>query len=275
MPRPPTQDELLQEIREALAALRLPEALAQLDLELAGGPPEAEPGGSRLEFIWRLLDAQVRARRERSLERRIRDARFPAHKTLDGFDFSFQPNLSRDRVLELATLDFVRRGQNLLIGGMSGTGKSHISIALGHLACVAGIRTLYTTSAHMLARLHAALPSQALIEALRPYLRAPLLIIDEVGLDRPERQTTRDAHLFYKVIAPRYEQQRATIITSNINWDAWGDYLGDDVATVAILDRLIHHGHLITIDGPSYRAAQHQRLNSTDSRLSTDSQVGD
>lgn len=258
-PKIPVDAELLTKIREALSALRLPEMVAQLDVELQAGPRQ---GDTRLSLLWRLLDVQIRAKRERAVERRTRASRLPARKTLDGFDFAFQPNLSRDRVLELATLDFVRRGQNLLIGGKSGTGKSHICIALGHLACVSGFRTLYTTSAAMLAKLHASLASHELDEALKPYLRAQLLIIDEVGLDRPERDTTRDAHLFYKVIAPRYEQQAATVITSNIEWDDWGTYLGDDVATVAILDRLVHHGHLLTIDGPSYRAAQHQKLNS-------------
>jgi DNA replication protein DnaC len=253
-----THDHLLDKIRGALKDLRLPEMLAQLDKELAAGPSDDD---TRLHFLWRLLDVQVRVRRERAVDRRIRDARFPAHKTLDGFHFSFQPDLNRDRVLELATLDFVRQGQNVLFGGMSGTGKSHLCIALGHLACLAGLRTLYTTSADLLATLHASLATGHLGEGLKPYLAAELLIIDEVGLDRPERDTSRDAHLFYKVIAPRYDKQRSTIITSNIDWDNWGHYLGDDVATVAILDRLVHHGHLVTINGPSWRAHEHQKLN--------------
>ena len=270
-PNHPTDAELLERIREALSRLRLPEMLEQLEAELQAGPADDD---TRLSLVWRLLDVQVRARQERAVERRIRASRLPARKSLDGFDFSFQPNLSRERVLELATLDFVRRGQNLLVGGMSGTGKSHLCIALGHLACVAGFRTLYTTSAAMLATLHASLASGALDEAIKPYLRAEILIIDEVGLDRPERETTRDAHLFYKVIAPRYDHQRASIITSNIDWEDWGGYLGDDVATVAILDRLVHHGHLLNIDGPSYRAAQHEKLNSAALHL-PDEQVGD
>lgn len=257
-PKIPVDLELLEKIREAIRSLRLNEMLAQLDAEIEAGPSDDD---TRLSLLWRLLDVQVRARRERAVERRIRESRLPARKTLDSFDFGFQPNLSRERVLELATLDFVRRGQNLLIAGMSGTGKSHISIALGHLACLAGLRTLYTTSAKMLATLHASLASRDLEDALKPYCRVELLIIDEVGLDRPERDTTRDAHLFYKVIASRYDRHASTIITSNVDWDQWGAYLGDDVSTVAILDRLIHHGHLLRIDGPSYRAAEHRKLN--------------
>ena len=163
--------------------------------------------------------------------------------------------------MTLATLDFVHRGQNLLLGGMSGTGKSHIAIAIGYLACAAGVRTRYSTSADMLANLSASLATGALSDALKPYIRPDLLIIDEVGLDRPERESLPDAQLFYRVIRPRYEAPRSTIITSNIAWDAWGTYLGDELASVAILDRLIHHGHLLTIEGPSYRAAEHSKLN--------------
>ena len=262
-----THDDLLNKIRDALRYLRLPETLEQLDKELETGPSK---GDTRLHFVWRLLDVQVRARKERAVDRRIRAARFPAHKTLDGFDFAFQPNLDRERVFELATLDFVRQGHNVLFAGMSGTGKSHLSIALGYLACLAGFRTLYTTSAEMLATLNASLAAAILAEALKSYLSAELLIIDEVGLDRPERDTTRDAHLFYKVIAPRYDRRRSTVITSNIDWENWGDYLGDDVATVAILDRLVHHGHLVTINGPSWRAHEHQKLNARETGSTTE-----
>jgi len=221
----------------------------------------ARAGQDPLVFLWRLLEPQLNHRRERAVERRIQAARFPASKSFDDFDFAFQPSLDRERIMALATLDFVHRGQNLLIGGMSGTGKSHIAIAIGHLACAAGIRTRYSTSADMLTALGSSLATGSLADAITPYTRPELLIIDEVGLDRPERAVLPDAQFFYKVIRPRYEAPRSTIITSNIAWDAWGSYLGDDLASVAILDRLIHHGHLLTIDGPSYRAAEHSKLN--------------
>jgi len=250
--------ELIDRIREALTELRLAEMMRQLEEELAAGPRQND---SRLEMLWRLLEPQLLLRRQRSVEYRIRMARFPAAKTLDNFDFAFQPELDRDRVLELATLDFVRRGQNLLVAGMSGTGKSHICIAQGHLACAAGFSTRYTTSADMLSDLQASLADATMAEALKPFVRPQLLIIDEVGLDRPERDATPDAQLFYRVIRPRHAAPRSTVITSNIDWEKWGEYLGDDIASVAILDRLIEHGHLLTIDGPSYRAEEHTKLN--------------
>ncbi len=249
-------DELLNLLRDALSELRLPVLAEQLDATVADGSDD-----NRLQWLWRLVEPQLITRRERAVERRVREAKFPSRKSLDNFDFAFQPDLDRDRVLELATLDFVRRGQNVLVAGMSGTGKSHICIALGYLACAAGIRTRYTTSADMLADMHASLATNSLAEAAKPYIRPQLLIIDEVGLDRPERDKGRDAQLFYKVVRPRHSDAKSTMITSNIDWDVWGEYLGDDVATVAILDRLIEHGHLLTIKGPSWRGEQHRKLN--------------
>lgn len=231
---------------------------AALEQEL-GEPPKQDE--SRLDFLWRLLEPQARERSERSVARRIREARFPATKSLDDFDFAFQEKLDRHRVEELATLAFIERGQNVLIGGMSGTGKSHIAISLGHLACARGLRVRYTTSAAMLTELYASLAGSTLALALKPYTRCDLLIVDEVGLDRPERDATRDAHLFYKVVSARYETQKSTVITSNIDWKDWGTYLGDDIASVAILDRLVHRGFALSIEGPSWRAAEHERLN--------------
>ena len=243
-----------------MTELRLPIAAAEFDAQLEQC---GHSGLSAVEFVWRLLEPQLLYRRQRAIERRIDAAKFPCKKSLDNFDWAFQPTLDRDRVMAWATLDFARRGQNLLIGGESGTGKSHIAIAIGYLACAAGIRTRYTSSADMLATLAASLAMGTLADALKPYVRPELLIVDEVGLDRPERDSQPDAQLFYKVIRPRYDAPLSTIITSNIDWDAWGTYLGDDLASVAILDRLVHHGHLLTINGPSYRAAQHSKLNSS------------
>lgn len=254
----PTPAELLEKIRAALAELQLRDMSAQLDLEL-----EDDQELHWLDRVLRLVEAQLHSRRERGIERRVKVARFPVTKTLDSFDFGFQTGVDKGQILSLATLDWLKRRQSILLGGMSGTGKSHIAVALGHLACVHGYSVRYTTSADMLTTLHLALTTQDLQQATRPFVRCDLLIIDEVGLDQPERQITKstDAGLFYKVMAARYAAARSCIVTTNISWDAWGQYLGDDVATAAILDRLVHHSHAITIDGPSWRAHQHSKLN--------------
>jgi DNA replication protein DnaC len=207
-PKDTTPTDRLQQIRDALDELRLADMKTQLERELAQGDSHW------LDRVGRLLEAQRRARRERAIERRIDEARFPAPKSLDNFDFDFQTGVDRDQILHLATLDWLARRESLLVAGMSGTGKSHIAIALGHLACVEGYRVRYTTSADMLTVLHLALATQDLQQATKPFVRCELLIIDEVGLDKPERQAykTHDASLFYKVVAARYQAGRSCLI---------------------------------------------------------------
>lgn len=251
-------DGLVARIREGLAALRLRHMEARLD-ELLADP---QPDVSRLEWLWSLLEPQVRLRLEARIERRIKEARLPERKTLESFDFAFQPKLDRDLVLELHTLAFLESGKNVLLAGMSGTGKSHIAKALAVAACVANRRVRYTTSAELLATLTTSLVDDTLNEALKPYVRPELLVIDEVGLEQVERAVASRAGLLQKVLLPRYNDGRdgrSTIITSNIPWDNWGDYLGDHLGATALLDRLLHHSHVIVIDGPSWRDHVHRQ----------------
>lgn len=223
--------------------------------ELLAGPREDL---SRPEWFWLLLEPQVRERLEGRIERRVRESRLPARKTLDAFDFDFQPDLDRDLVLELATLRFLDRGFNVLLAGMSGTGKSHIAMALAMAACAADRRVRYTTSEKMLGALNAALADESLETALKQYVKPDLLVIDEVGLEQVERTVASRAGLMQKVLLPRHER-RSTIVTSNIPWESWGEYLGDHLGAGALLDRLIHHSHVIVINGPSYRDHEHRK----------------
>jgi DNA replication protein DnaC len=248
-------DELLTHLHEALAVLGLGELRRALD-ETIDEPVKDE---SRLAWLWRLLEPQLRRRLESRADRRIREARLPVRKTFEAFNFGFQPKLDKDLVLELATLRFLAQGKNLLLAGMSGTGKSHIALALALLACAANRRVLYTTSADMLARLHMSLADDTLAQALKPYTRAELLVVDEVGLEQVERNEARRSGLMQKVLLPRYNHERSTIITSNIPWEGWGDYLGDHLGATALVDRLLHHSHVIVINGPSYRDWEHKQ----------------
>lgn len=259
---PPTPTDQLRQLREAFVELRLPNMLSQFEIELQDETPDRW-----LERLFRIVDAQLRGRRERAIERRIKAANFPAQHTLDDFNFKFQTGVDRDQIMQLATLDWLTKHNSILFSGMSGTGKSHLSIALGQLACVNGYSVRYTTSANMLSRLHIALATNNLQQHLGPLVRCDLLIIDEVGLDLAERKAYKadDASLFYRVIAARYEASRSCIITTNIEYDKWGLYLGDDVASAAILDRLAHHSYSINISGPSWRAKEHTRLNKSQS----------
>lgn len=220
---------------------------------------EPEPDQSRLDWLWSLVEPQINARLERRVERRIKESRLPVRNTFAEFNWDFQPGLDRDHILELATLRFLSEGKNLLLGGESGTGKSHIAKSLALLACMDNRRVRYTTSADMLADLNASLADNTLEEALKPYVRADLLILDEVGLEQVERKMASRSGLMQKVIFPRYNAKRSTVITSNIPWEAWADYLDDQFGATAILDRLLHHSHVISIKGPSYRDWVHQQ----------------
>ena len=248
-------DELLKFLHDGLGVLGLGELRRALDETLA------EPGkdDSRLGWLWRLVEPQLRHRVENRAERRVRESRLPVRKTFEAFNFPFQPKLDRDLVMELATLRFVAQGKNILLAGMSGTGKSHIAQALALVACAANRRVIYTTSADMLARLNMSLADDTLAKALKPYTRAELLVIDEVGLEQVERNAARRSGLMQKVLLPRYNAQRSTIVTSNIPWEAWGDYLDDHLGATALLDRLLHRSHVIVINGPSYRDWAHKQ----------------
>lgn len=252
---PPSDDQLLKTLIEGLEVLELLEVRLILEQSL-GAPAEAQ---TRLAWLWGLIEPQVRRRLEGRVERRFRQSHLPERKTLAAYDFAFQPTLDRDLCMELNTLRFIDKGRNILLAGMSGTGKSHIAKALGLAACTANRRVLYTTSADMLARLNASLADDTLVVALKPYIRAELLVLDEIGLEQVERKEASRSGLVQKVLLPRYNDNRSTIITSNIPWEAWADYLDDQLGATALLDRLIHRSHVIVINGPSWRDHEHRQ----------------
>jgi DNA replication protein DnaC len=255
LPKNTSERALLEQILQGLEILCLGEMRRAIEQALE----EPQPHQERLTWLWRLLEPQIKQRLEGRVERRIREARLPERKTFAAFDFAFQPSLDRDLVLELATLRFIDQGKNVLLAGMSGTGKSHIAQALALCACAANRRVLYTTSATMLARLNASLADGSLMRtAIKPYIRAELLVLDEVGLEQTERKEASRSGLMQKVLLPRYNEQRSTIVTSNIPWEAWAEYLDDHLGATAIIDRLLHRSHVIVINGPSYREWAHR-----------------
>lgn len=175
-------------------------------------------------------------------------------KTLEAFDWDFQPELDKALVLELARLDFVRRPDDIIITGKAGTGKSHILKAFGLRACQQGVRLRYARCVDLLDDLHAGLADGTYERRLKSWSRPPLLIIDDVGLGQVKKQPDEPtaAHTLYNLVDRRHGRA-STAITSNIRLSEWGRYLGDVPLTAAILDRLAMHAIRIDIDGPSYR----------------------
>lgn len=211
---------------------------------------------SHLNFLDLLLGQQAAARRDRSIERRVREAQFEERKLLETFDWKFNPQIDRLQIEELATGDFIRRQSNLLVVGQAGVGKSHLIQAIGMRACAAGYRVLYRTSAQLLTELNASRADKTLPIRLRRFQRPELLVIDEFAFDKVERlESAESAHLLYKVIAARH-RRRSTALLTNIDFDGWADYLGDAPLAMALLDRLVEGATIIKINGKSYRAAK-------------------
>jgi DNA replication protein DnaC len=250
---------LRDQILADFAALHVPLTPEAFDEALSRA---ARDGLSHLDFLQLLIGGQAAQRRERSIARRIRDACFREPRTLATFDWQFNAKaIDRARIEDLATGEFIRRQENLVLAGQSGVGKSHIVQALGQQACVLGWKVRYTTSAALLEDLRSSLADQTLPARIRHYARFDLLIIDEFGFDRLERQEApQAASLLYKVIDARNEQ-RSTALVTNIDFKDWSDYLGDPPLAMAILDRIVDGAIILRLTGRSYRAhrAQHDK----------------
>ena len=255
----PTPPVLRDQCLSHFKSLGIPITPEALDIILDRADKETL---SHLHFLDLLLGQQAAARRERSVEYRIREARFPERKTLETFDWKFNAQaIDRLQIEELASGDFIRRHSNLILVGQSGVGKSHIIQALGLRACALGHHVLYRTSSQLLADLTASLAVKTLPQRLRYYSRPGLLIIDEFGFDRIERiESPQAAHLLYKIIVARH-QRHSTALVTNIDFDGWADYLADGPLAMAFLDRLVEGAVILKIKGKSYRARAAKQKN--------------
>ncbi len=201
------------------------------------------------QFLYRLLSDEVERRDAATLQRRLRAAQFEQLKTLEQFDFSFNPQVPRGRIIELASCAFVERHQVVLFIGPAGTGKSHLAQALGHQACRVGYKVLFRSARQMLAELRAARADNSYVQCIDRLARVDLLIVDDVGLHPMHPPEPTD---LYEVIRARYERG-ATIMTSNRAIDEWYPLFGDPLLAGAALDRLLHHAQIIELQGDSYR----------------------
>ena len=242
---------LVERLRRPLAYLGLTHTSRSLDDLLAWASRERPGHTAWLEHV---LAAEVDHKSQARIARRIRTSGLVEHKTLEAFDWDFQPSLDKALVLELARLDFVQRRDDLVITGKSGTGKSHILKALGLRACVQGISLRYARCVDLLADLHAGLADNTYPLRLKAWARPELLVIDDVGLGQVRQRDDEPtaAHTLFNLIDRRHGKL-STAVTSNIDLREWGRYLGDATIAAGILDRLAMHAIRIDIDGPSYR----------------------
>lgn len=235
-----------------LKKLRLSGVLQSLELR---NREAVDDGLAHTEYLFRLLHDEVDRRESKQLTQRLRRANFEAMKSIEDFDFQFNPNVPKAKVLDLATCQFVERKANVVIVGKTGVGKSHLAQALGQRACRAGYSALYIAAHDMLTQLRASRADQSYDKKLARFASPDLLILDDLGL----RPLTGDEPLdLYEIIRSRYERG-AMVITSNRDTAEWYPLFGDSLLASAAMDRLLHHAHVLDIDGESYRNPKNGR----------------
>ncbi len=201
------------------------------------------------DFIEGLIEEEITFKTERSIKYKIKRAKFPLIKTLDGFDFSFQTTVSKEKLNELANLSFIDRKENVIFLGPPGVGKTHLAISLGVKACENKYTVMFLTASDLISQLTSSLADRTFQQELKRFAQYKLIIVDEIGY-LPIDQV--GANLFFQFITSRYEKS-SIIITSNKSFSNWGQIFADNVLATAILDRLLHHANIVNIKGESYR----------------------
>jgi DNA replication protein DnaC len=250
---PPTRRDRL---RAQLADLKMPGALEALDGVLTQVDSGAVGAAEALEQV---LGAQIGLRNNRRLQAAMRSSRLPAVKTLGDFDFSFQPSIRREQIEALHELGFVERKENVILLGPPGVGKTHLAISLAIAAAQYGRRVYYGTLADLIESLEEAKAAGRLTQRLKTLTHPALLVVDEIGY-LPISPT--GAMLFFQLMSRRYEHG-STVLTSNKPFEQWGEIFGDEVMAAALIDRLVHHCHIVNVRGNSYRMRQHRELGLT------------
>lgn len=207
---------------------------------------------SYLDFLQRLLEEEVIAKKERAAQMRLRKAKFPLTKTLEQFEFQHPTKIPQKRVTALFDLRFIENKHNVLFVGQPGVGKTHLALALGYHACQKGYMTLFSTAASVINTLNASLGDNSFMESMKKYLKPRLLIIDELGFLPIDK---RGSDLLFQVLSARYETG-SVLITTNRPPNEWAKTFNNDTTLAAALaDRILHHCEIVIIEGPSYRIA--------------------
>ncbi len=236
-------------LKHHLKQLKLPTFLAEYEKQ---AQECAQAGVDHVRYLLRLAELELIERERRMVDRRIRAAKFPVVKGLDSFDFTAIPSLNKMLVMELARGEYILRRENIIALGNSGTGKSHVALALGLAACQRGMSVGFTTAAGLVHQLMEARDEKRLLRLQSQLAAHKLLIVDELGYV-PLSPT--GAELLFEVFSQRYERG-STIVTSNLPFEEWTSVFGSERLTGALLDRLTHHVHILELNGDSYRLKQ-------------------
>jgi DNA replication protein DnaC len=241
-----SSDLLYTRIQTALRTLQLTQMAADLDALTAQA---ATHNWSALEYLDQLTQAEVTARFEREVQRKLRQAHLPFLKTLDQFDFAFQPSVNERQLRDLASLRFVANAENVLFLGPPGVGKTHLAVSLGMAAVTRGMSVYFSTVADLLEQVAHDTRADRLPQRMQALCRPQLLILDEMGYFALDK---RAAQFLFQLVSRRY-QKGSILLTSNKSYADWGDIFSDSVLASALLDRLLHQAVTVNIRGSSYR----------------------
>jgi DNA replication protein DnaC len=246
-------DLAYERIKENLSALKMHHTLTIIDNYLEQAIHNKT---NIVDILDHILTEEARAKKTRAVESQIQMSGFPFKKTLDTYDFSFQPSIDTEQINELATMRFVENRENVVFLGTPGVGKTHLAVALGMIAAQNRYSTYYISCHNLIAQLNKAHFENRLQDRLKNYAKYKVLIIDEIGYLPMDIQ---GANLFFQLIAKRYEKN-STIFTSNKAFSNWNEVFSDITIASAILDRILHHCQVVSIKGESYRLKERKEV---------------